>query len=104
MHERHQQYLEFLSQRAEDAVARHDLAHVRAEVVLVLDTSKSMYAMYKSNMVAELATRVLALSLQFDDDGVIPAYAFGEHCRHLSDLRADDFAGWIEREVIRTGS
>lgn len=93
-----------MSQRAEDAVARHDLAHVRAEVVLVLDTSKSMYAMYKSNMVAELATRVLALSLQFDDDGVIPAYAFGEVCRHLSDLRADDFPGWIEREVIRTGA
>lgn len=104
MHERHQQYLAHLSERADAAVARHGLKGVRAEVVFVLDVSKSMYAMYKSNMVAELATRLLALSLEFDDDGVIPAYAFGDRCRHLSDLRFDDFAGWVEREVIRTGA
>ena len=104
MHERHQQYLAHLSDRADAAVARHGLKGVRAEVVLVLDVSKSMYAMYKSNMVAELATRLLALSLEFDDDGVIPAYAFGDRCRHLGDLRVDDFPNWVEREVIRTGA
>jgi len=104
MHERHQQYLAHLAQRADDAVTKHGLQGVKAEVVLVLDVSKSMYAMYKSNMVAELATRLLALSLEFDDDGVIPAYAFGDTCRHLGDLTVRDFAGWIEREVIRTGN
>jgi len=104
MNERHQQYLAHLSERADAAVVRHGLKGVRAEVGFVLDVSKSMYAMYKSNMVAELATRLLALSLEFDDDGVIPAYAFGDRCRHLGDLRVDDFAGWVEREVIRTGS
>jgi len=104
MHERHQQYLAHLSRRADDAVARHGLQGVRAEVVLVLDVSKSMYSMYKSNMVAELATRLLALSLEFDDDGIIPAYAFGDTCRHLGDLTVKDFAGWVEREVIRTGN
>jgi len=104
MHERHQQYLEQLSRRADDAVAKHGLQGVRAEVVLVLDVSKSMYSMYKSSMVAELATRILALSLEFDDDGTIPAYAFGDTCRHLADLTKNDFAGWVEREVIRTGS
>ncbi len=104
MHVRDQQYLEQLLRRADDAVHRHHLSGVKAEVVLVLDVSKSMYSMYKSNMVSELTTRLMALSLEWDDDGVIPAYAFGDRCRHLSDLRVNEFSGWVEREVIRTGA
>src|SRR5262245_24146137 len=103
MDDRNQQYLARLVRRADDAVSRHGLQGVRAEVVLVLDVSKSMYAMYKSQAVSELTARLLALSLEFDDDGVIPAYAFGDSCRHLGNLTKDDFAGWVEREVIRTG-
>ncbi|MCC6622773.1 MAG: VWA domain-containing protein [Deltaproteobacteria bacterium] len=103
MDERHQQHLQELVQRADMAVQRHGLEGVRAEVVLVLDVSKSMVPMYKSRAVHELATRLLALSLEFDDDGVIPAFAFGDSCRHLRDLRLADFASWVEREVIRTG-
>lgn len=103
MDHRHQQHLTELVRRADDAVARHGLQGVRAEVVLVLDVSKSMYGMYKSHAVHELATRLLALSLEFDDDGVIPAYAFGDQCRHVGDLTTQDFASWVEREVIRTG-
>ena len=103
MHERHEKYLAQLVRRADDVVGRHGLHGLRAEVAFVLDVSKSMYAMYKSQMVHELATRLLALSLEFDDDGVIPAYAFGDTCRHVGNLSKNDFPGWVEREVIRTG-
>ena len=66
MHERHQQYLAELSVRADDAVNRHGLQGVRAEVVQVLDTSKSMYSMYKNNMVSERVKKGQKLKLPQD--------------------------------------
>ncbi|PIE16864.1 MAG: hypothetical protein CSA66_07045, partial [Proteobacteria bacterium] len=104
MDERYRQHLDRLVASAARAVAESGLDGGEAEVVFILDVSRSMYPMYKAKMVGELATQLLALSLSFDDDGVIPAYAFGDRCRHLGDLRIDDFVGWVDREVIRTGA
>jgi len=93
-----------LQTSASEAVAKSGLDGVRAEVVLVLDVSRSMFPLYRAKIVQELVPQFCALALNFDDDGVIPAYAFGDTPRHLRDLRATDFSGWVDREVIRTGS
>ncbi|MFO0749789.1 MAG: VWA domain-containing protein [Myxococcota bacterium] len=96
--------LKNLQASASDAVAKAGLEGVRAEVVLVLDVSRSMFPIYRAKIVQELVPQFCAVALNFDDDGIIPAYAFGDGCRHLRDLRATDFSGWVDREVIRTGS
>jgi len=93
-----------LQRSAQDAVQKLGLDKVRAEVVLVLDVSRSMFPIYRAKIVQELVPQFCAVGLNFDDDGIIPAYAFGDGCRHLRDLKASDFHGWVDREVIRTGA
>lgn len=93
-----------LAASASEAVQRFGLEGVEAEVVLILDVSRSMFPIYRARIVQELVPQLLALSLNFDDDGIIPAYAFGDTCRHLRDLQKNDFSGWVDREVIRTGN
>ncbi|MCC6622017.1 MAG: VWA domain-containing protein [Deltaproteobacteria bacterium] len=93
-----------LQRSAQEAVQKLGLEGVRGEVVLVLDVSRSMFPIYRAKIVQELVPQFCAVALNFDDDGVIPAYAFGDGCRHLRDLRAADFSGWVDREVIRTGA
>lgn len=101
--DRHQEHLRALARSADDIVRQRGLDAVKAEVVFIIDVSRSMYPMYRAKLVQEVATQLLALSLSFDDDGIIPAYAFGERSRHLGDLSIRDFPGYIDREVIRTG-
>lgn len=104
MNARNQAHFEHLVERARAAVHRYGLAGMQAEVVFVLDTSMSMYPMYQSRLVQELATELLALSVHFDDDGQIPAWAFGDQPRYLGALTTDDFVGFVDRQVIRTGA
>lgn len=93
-----------LAASASEAVQRLGLEGVEAEVVLILDVSRSMFPIYRGRVVQDLIPQLLAVALNFDDDGTIPAYAFGDTCRHLRDLKKTDFNGWVDREVIRTGS
>ncbi|MCA9515722.1 MAG: VWA domain-containing protein [Myxococcales bacterium] len=102
--DRFQQHFEHLKRAAAAVVERRGLKRLESEVVFILDVSRSMFPIYRARLVQELATQLLALSLNFDDDGVIPAYAFGDRCRHLGDLTVDDFVGYVDREVIRTGA
>ena len=93
-----------LAASASEAVQKLGLDGVEAEVVLILDVSRSMFPIYRGRIVQDLIPQLLAVALNFDDDGTIPAYAFGDTCRHLRDLKKTDFSGWVDREVIRTGA
>jgi|GEM_PF-1143967 len=93
-----------LAASASEVLERVGLDGLKAEVVLVVDVSRSMFPIYRARIVQDLVPQLLGLALNFDDDGVIPAYAFGDNARYLKDLRKEDFAGWVDREVIRTGS
>jgi len=102
--DRFTEHFQRLAGAAREVAAARGLARIEAEGVLVIDVSRSMFPAYRARLVQPLVTELLALSLTFDDDGVIPAYAFGDRCRHLGDLRVADFAGYVDREVIRTGA
>jgi hypothetical protein len=51
-----------------------------ARVCLVLDISASMSDLYDSGKIDELVKKVMALGLQFDDDGQVDCLAFGVNC------------------------
>ena len=80
-------------------------AGVRARVVLVLDRSGSMRALYSSGAVGRLVERIAPVAAVLDDDGGLDAWTFADHCARLPTLRPTELTEWIERQVyIRAGN
>ncbi len=82
------QKLPQLKQKAAKAVELAGLKGRKAQVVGVVDISGSMKNLYKNHgddgsVVQQTAQRLFALGLQFDDDGEIPLYFFGEDARKM---------------------
>lgn len=82
---------------AKEAVKKANID--RAQVVCVFDVSGSMTKMYRDGTVKALATRVLALAMQLDDDGVIPVYALDNNCQKVGDLTEDNLEDFVEAEI-----
>jgi hypothetical protein len=68
------------------------LSGQRAAVYLVLDHSGSMSNHYKRGHVQRLAEQTLALSVNLDDDGVVPLVYFGTRAEAAIDVRLDNYA------------
>jgi hypothetical protein len=78
-------------------------APAKSQVVAVFDISGSMdgwgNTFYSSGLMHALATRVLALGLQLDDDGQIPVYTLGSGSRKLPNLTKANMATYIKEHV-----
>lgn len=73
------------------------LSGQRAAVYLVLDHSGSMSNFYKRGHVQRLAEQALALSVNLDDDGVVPLIYFGSSAEAAIDVRLDNYADIVGR-------
>ena len=89
-----------LSKKAEVEIQKSGLAGRKAQVVLVLDISKSMNRLYKSGVVQGVIERVLALALNFDDDGEIDVMLFGTNAYKLPTVSLDDLEGYVDRVIL----
>lgn len=89
-----------LSKKAAFAANKHGLESQRAQVVLVLDISRSMHALYHGGVMQRVIERILALALNFDDDGRIDMMLFGTRAYALPPVSMEDFEGYIERVVL----
>jgi uncharacterized protein (DUF58 family) len=89
-----------LSKKAAFAANKHGIEALRAQVVLVLDISKSMHGLYHGGVVQRVIERVLALALNFDDDGRIEVMLFGTRAYALPPVGVDDFDGYVERVIL----
>ena len=63
------------------SLSKRDLTGIRAEAVLLLDHSGSMYGDYRNGNVHNLVLRSLAFALQIDADGKIPVIRFDSRPR-----------------------
>lgn len=79
------------------SLEKHRLTEVRAQVVFVLDASGSMTGQFRRGNVQKVLERVTALAVQFDDDGSMPVFAFGENFKQYEDVTLDNLAGYIEK-------
>ena len=70
-------------------------------MLLVIDCSGSMGDRYNNGEVQGVAERALALALNFDDDGRVPAVAFDSRCIELVEVTATNLASYVDREVVR---
>ncbi len=89
-----------LRKKAAFMVNKHGLEGQCAQVVLVLDISKSMNRLYKDGTVQRVIERMLALALNFDDDGQIDLMLFGTRAYQLPAVTLDDIEGAVERVIL----
>ncbi len=81
------------------SLRKHGAAGVTARVVLVLDASGSMSALYTKGVVADVVERMAAVAAQLDDDGEMQAWTFASHPARLPDLRLGDLPEWLRLHV-----
>lgn len=89
-----------LSKKAAFAANQHGIERQRAQVVLVLDISLSMNALYKSGVIQRVIERILGLAVAFDDDGQIDLLLFGTNAYPLPPVTLDEIDGYVERVIL----
>ena len=89
-----------LSKKAAFAANQHGIEGQRAQVVLVLDISLSMNALYKSGVIQRVIERILGLAVAFDDDGQIDLLLFGTNAYALPAVTLDEVEGYVERVIL----
>ena len=70
-----------------------NLDNVRSRVALVLDKSGSMDKDYRSGLVQDVIERIIPLALNFDDNGELDLWIFGNDSRRLDGVTLDNFYG-----------
>ena len=89
-----------LSKKAAFAANKHGIEGQRAQVVLVLDISASMNALYKSGVIQRVIERILSLAVVFDDDGQIDLLLFGTNAYSLPPVTLNEIEGYVERVIL----
>ncbi|AQU69202.1 VWA domain-containing protein [Streptomyces niveus] len=85
------------------SLRKHGMSGQRAAVYLVLDHSGSMREYYRDGSVQAFADRVLGLSANLDDDGVVPVVFFSTDIDAETDISLVDHHGRIDRIVAGLG-
>ncbi|MCA1220334.1 vWA domain-containing protein [Streptomyces sp. 8L] len=81
------------------SLEKNGLGGQRAAVYLVLDRSGSMRPYYRDGSVQALAERVLGLSANLDDDGIVPVVVFSTDVDAETEISLDRHEGRIEEVV-----
>lgn len=92
-----------LNKKAAISLEKHSLSGVSAAVYLVGDHSGSMRQHYSTGAVQQLAERVLAAAVEFDDDGSIPVILFDSIAHPAVEVSIDDYQGSIDRAKDAAG-
>lgn len=72
-------------------LAKRNLQDVTARVALVMDISGSMTGRYKNGTVQSVVNKTLPLAVQFDDDGNLDFWYYGNQCRKMDDVTLDNY-------------
>ncbi|WP_153452377.1 VWA domain-containing protein [Streptomyces smaragdinus] len=81
------------------SLRKHGAEGVVARVILVLDASGSMSALYSRGVVAGVVERMAAVAAQLDDDGEMQAWTFASNPARLPDLRIGELPEWLRLHV-----
>jgi hypothetical protein len=85
------------------SLQKYGLHGQRAAVYLVVDYSGSMREYYKDGSVQALADRVLGLSANLDDDGIVPVVFFSTDVDAVTDIAVENHRGRIDEIVSGLG-
>ncbi len=85
-----------LTKKAAVSLEKRGLGEHTAKVALCLDISGSMFPLYRSGKVQQLAERVLALALRFDDDGEVDVFLFGAKAYQDEPMNLDNHHTYVD--------
>ncbi|RKE17458.1 stress response protein SCP2 [Streptomyces sp. TLI_171] len=91
--------LSLRKQQVAVSLQKHGAQHLTARVILVLDASGSMSALYARGVVADVVERMAAVAAQLDDDGEMQAWTFASNPARLPDLRLAELPSWLQLHV-----
>ncbi|MFB0631869.1 VWA domain-containing protein [Streptomyces sp. AB3(2024)] len=91
--------LSLRKQQVAVSLSKNGAAGVTARVILVLDASGSMSALYSRGTVASVVERMAAVAAQLDDDGEMQAWTFATNPARLPDLAVGDLPEWLRLHV-----
>ena len=77
---------------------KRNLLDVVARVALVMDISGSMTGSYENGTVQEIVNKILPIAVQFDDDGELDFWYFGDRCERRPSVNMRNY----EQAVPRT--
>jgi hypothetical protein len=80
-----------LKQKVTIRAARSGLISRKFKVALSIDVSGSMVDYFRSGRVQEIVERMLALAMQFDDDGEIDIFAFGTGATYCGTVNKNNY-------------
>ncbi|MEW1889016.1 VWA domain-containing protein [Streptomyces sp. NPDC085659] len=91
--------LSLRKQQVAVSLSKHGLDRLTARVILVLDASGSMSALYSRGTVAGVTERMAAVAAQLDDDGEMQAWTFASNPARLPDLTVGELPEWLRLHV-----
>ncbi|MGW1124567.1 VWA domain-containing protein [Streptomyces sp. NPDC002526] len=91
--------LSLRKQQVAVSLSKHGLDRLTARVILVLDASGSMSALYSRGTVAGVTERMAAVAAQLDDDGDMQAWTFASNPARLPDLTIGELPEWLRLHV-----
>lgn len=93
--EDHAPQLVNLAKTAAVSLEKKNLNEVKANVVVVLDASGSMFDQYRAGIVQEVINRVIPLAVHFDNDGVLDCWAFACSMKQLRSITLKNVNGYL---------
>lgn len=87
---------------ATDVLKTQNVQPNSAQVVVVLDASKSMFAQYRDGQIQTLLERLVGFAMALDKDSSFDLYLFGNDAVQLPALTEQTIEGYVQREVIGT--
>ena len=76
---------------------KRNLQDVVARVALVMDISGSMYGSYSNGTVQEIVNKILPVAVQFDDDGELDFWYFGDRCERQPTVNMKNYEEAVPR-------
>lgn len=84
-----------LAKNATVSLVKHHLQSVKARVAFVLDASGSMKGQFSKGNVQAVLESIAVLAVQFDDDGAMDVWGFGQKHKKYPDVTLDNLDGYI---------
>lgn len=77
--------------------ANVDIGSTEAQVVFVIDSSGSMYSVFRDGTLQNVITTLVPLALTFDDNGKAEVYQFNSGCKKIKDLDLNNYENYVKK-------